>query len=945
MKIMFPPGSMSGNERFRMIFVVTLVMLFWNSPAMGQAVKSDRRVQGSRITFTLSNDKVEYSLLVDSNRIISDKLVAQPSWSKRYGAVSSPIETDADFSLEVMWTDWQAPKKINNAENPVVFTKSDFRVDKYEFTDLENGVKQLTLSLQGKDIPVLLGVLLQLDPKSFYVRRKVTISDTAGAGHFLQRIAPIDADVNGKPSVMKSGGFGQPVALGFGKSGGFFGLEYPASDNSITTGQHRPHVRCMEEIGEKIDSRGVESEWVVEGVAPDENVKLWFMRYVDDIRVAPLRPYTLYNSWYDLRSPEYPKVPEQNVMNEKNIFRIIDLIRKNMIEKHDIQLDAFVLDDGWDVYESDWVLREKMFPRGLKPISDELKKTNTGLGLWLGPTGGYSFRMKRIDWMKSRGYEVVGHTRNTAMMCLGGTKYGELFRKRTVDFVAKEGVSFFKWDGIQFSCSEPDHGHPVGIYSRRAVMESLIDKVRAVREKNPNVFLNITSGTWLSPWWVKYANQIWMQGQDYGYADVPSISPRDAAITYRDFVLYDDFNNQNMWFPIANLMTHGIIKGNLEMLGGREEPLDKFTNEALLYFARGVSMWELYISPDILTDGEWNAMSEAMHWARDRFPILSTTEMAGGDPTKGATYGYVHFRGVKGIVAARNPSIEPRPLRVTLSSSLGLDPSASSLVLERVYPTRWVSPKLYKAGSVVDLALDGYETAIYELYPLAEATWPLVAGVPFDVVKSDADGEHVSIYGTNRDAAVLNGDKIKGTLVNNREESMGAVLKKHLKRPEPLNTSSLRFTTNKNGIGAEYTLDPSVREGLLSILLTPSPGGAATRPPQVQISIDGASDTAKFEKGESASTWYTCKVQAGRHITKITVLSRDQSQTWSGHASVWMICQQQQEGIDITFKPLTSFTKRPMPPRPFPLGVVAKNIKLGEAELGGSRTGPPLNKR
>ena len=64
-------------------------------------------------------------------------------------------------------------------------------------------------------------------------------------------------------------------------------------------------------------------------------------------------------------------------------------------------------------------------------------------------------------------------------------------------------------------------------------MESVIDKCQAVRKKNPNIFLNITSGTWLSPWWVQYANTIWMQGADYGFSDVPSISQRDAAITYK----------------------------------------------------------------------------------------------------------------------------------------------------------------------------------------------------------------------------------------------------------------------------------------------------------------------------------------------------------------------------------------------------------------------------
>lgn len=144
----------------------------------------------------------------------------------------------------------------------------------------------------------------------------------------------------------------------------------------------------------------------------------------------------------------------------------------------------------------------------LKPIADTLKKMGTNLGIWFGPTGGYSFRMKRVSWMKQHGYEVVGETRDNAMLCLAGKNYSQLFEKRVTDMVRNDGMAYFKWDGIQFSCSEPDHGHSTGIYSRRAVLESVIDKCKAVRTVNPDVYLNITSGTWLSPWWVKYANQI-----------------------------------------------------------------------------------------------------------------------------------------------------------------------------------------------------------------------------------------------------------------------------------------------------------------------------------------------------------------------------------------------------------------------------------------------------
>ena len=336
-----------------------------------------------------------------------------------------------------------------------------------------------------------------------------------------------------------------------------------------------------------------------------------------------------------------------------------------------------------------------------------------------------------------------------------------LFEKRTTD-LAKQGVGYFKWDGIQFSSSEPGSGHAVGYLSRRAAMESVIEKCKAVREVNPNEYLNITSGTWMSPWWLKYANQIWMQGQDYGYADVPSVNERDGAITYKDFVLYDDFHNQDLWFPVSNLMTHGVIKGNLERLGGKDDPLEKFANDAVFYFGRGVSMYEMYISPDLLNPKEWKVLSKSLTWAKDRFPVLNKTYMEGGDPTKGETYAYVHFKNDSGIIAARNPVMQPQSISIKLDPAKGMADSASSLVLERTYPTHWISPDLYAAGTTITIPLQGYEAAIYEVYPLKDAKRPLLAGADFEVKK--ADERHYSLHllaSDNNDKIFKSGNDMK----------------------------------------------------------------------------------------------------------------------------------------------------------------------------------------
>jgi hypothetical protein len=538
-----------------LIFIFSLIVFQLGA----QDVKTITIENGKVQVFQMSNECITLKVVVRDNRFEGDSLIGNAAWMESQGASPFLLYTDGGFGIQFTWTDWQAPKKIFNADNPVIFGKNDMDLTAVTLHKIENGGAELVLTFHGNNNPLLMKMTYRLEPGTFYFKRKIAVSDTVFGYHFLEKMMALDATVTGlsrsgiragskmfeessasstplqsgtaaiyhpDPVMLrKAGDFGQPVALVFQQSGAFFGLEYPASENRASLqGIYQAKVQCSKEYGMKVGKNPVESDWTVEALVPSKNVKDWFFRYVDAIRVAPARPYTLYNSWYDLRSPEYPKVEPNHVMNEKNVFDIIGLFRKNMIDKHNIHLDAFVLDDGWDVYQSDWMLRKDMFPQGLKPISDTLKKMGTDLGIWFGPTGGYSFRMKRVDWMKNHGYEVVGKGRDYAMMCLGGKNYSYLFNKRVTDFTRDEGIAYFKWDGIQFSCSEADHGHPVGIYSRTAILDSLIAKCNAVRAINPATYLNITSGTWLSPWWVKYANQIWMQGADYGYADVPSIS-------------------------------------------------------------------------------------------------------------------------------------------------------------------------------------------------------------------------------------------------------------------------------------------------------------------------------------------------------------------------------------------------------------------------------------
>jgi len=883
----------------------------------------------------LQNEQVRCTIRIQGDAFLGDRLETQRAWALGNDGSIASIETDGDFAIDLMYTDWDAPGKANNADNLITMTKSSFSYRRHETRESSDGAKELSLYFGGVGHSIRLLMTYRLEPKAFYVKRNVALLDSSGSGHFVRFFWPRSGEVAGVTKIVKEGGFGQPVAVLLKNGGAFFGVEYPASDNRLTALPKGIFaLRCGEEWGEQIGKRWIQSDWSVEGITPDPYVKLWFSKYVDNIRVAPLKSFSLYNSWYDLRSPEYPRWSKENVMSEQTSFKMVDILRRNMIEKHHIQLDAFVLDDGWDVYKSDWVLRKEQWPNGLKPLADELKKTNTSLGIWIGPTGGYSFHSQRFGWMKEHGYETVGN-----MMCVGGKNYSALLRDRVGDFVQNDGVGYFKWDGIQFSCSEPNHGHPVDVYSRRSVLNSVASMAKAARDRDPNVFLNITSGTWMSPWWVKYANTIWMQGADYGFADVPSISMRDGAITYRDFVLYEDWKLKGLWFPIANLMTHGIIKGKHFSVGDAAEPLDKFTDDVLLYFARGVAMYELYISPDILSDGEWTSISRSMAWARKSFDVLMNTELVGGNPMKGESYGYVHFKGNRGIIAARNPVIEASKLEVELAISQGLDSKASSLVLQRLYPTRWTSPKVYKAGDKLTLPLEGFETAVYELFPLADATEPLLAGAVFDMVGQENSAWKVSVHSVAPEARILNPSVLKSaaeasrsirTLVDGLKNSVTADLVKGV----TINGSQ----GEKGSMKVDLTVGGNLSDAMVAVLLAQDNSTKVKVPLKVAAQVDGLDAAVSTEYQEGKSQWYKIAVTPGKHTVSLTIAPAKDSLTWRGKATLWFVSRQKQNSKAIELVLNQMPTERSLPPTVWPAGEVRKNVKLGEVKLSTPKT-------
>ncbi|MBM3298108.1 MAG: hypothetical protein FJY83_10990, partial [Candidatus Aminicenantes bacterium] len=249
----------------------------------------------------LSNDLLRAAVRVENGRLAGERLEIPR-------AEGPFLENDSGFAVELVWNGWRAPGKANNGDVFCVLGPADFRLKGSKKRSDEGG-QEWSLLFEG---PAHLGLELtvRLNHGTRTLRRRLRVFERGRplpytkregtSGHLLHALYAYDARLSGNPRGIKTGGFGQPVALALEGGGAFAGLEWPSADNALILEAQGARLRCGQEIGERVDSEGVTGEWAALALTPDDRVKEGFLRYLDEIRAAPLRPYTLYNTWYDL---------------------------------------------------------------------------------------------------------------------------------------------------------------------------------------------------------------------------------------------------------------------------------------------------------------------------------------------------------------------------------------------------------------------------------------------------------------------------------------------------------------------------------------------------------------------------------------------------------------------------------------------------------------------
>jgi hypothetical protein len=473
----------------------------------------------------------------------------------------------------------------------------------------------------------------------------------------------------------------------------FFGFESPLSASAVADGRATAWLaRTLPlEAGNSITYSSVV------GVAAPGQMRREFLSYIEQERAHPYRTFLHYNSWYD--------IGYGNRFDEADALDRVHAFGEELVNKRGVKLDSFLFDDGWDDTTTLWQFNPGL-PHGFTKIHQVAASYGFGIGVWLSPWGGYQeAKRQRIAAGEKAGYETVN-----GGFALSAPKYYQLFESTCLDMITKYGVNQFKFDGT----GNAGTVFPGSLFD--SDFSAAIHLIERLRQQEPGIFINLTTGTWPSPFWLRYADSIWRGGNDHSFDGVGSW--RQKWITYRDEQTYKNIVQGGPLYPLNSLMLHGIIYAqkakNLDT-----DPGNDFRDEVRSYFGTGTQLQEMYVTPGLLSQKNWDDLAEAARWSRANEQVLKDMHWIGGDPAKLEVYGWAAWMPEKGIVTLRNPSDKPQEFSLDVAKAFELPPGAAQKYRAH---SPWVEDKAaaaieLRAGTPHRFTLEPFEVVTLDIVP------------------------------------------------------------------------------------------------------------------------------------------------------------------------------------------------------------------------------------
>ena len=193
--------------------------------------------------------------------------------------------------------------------------------------------------------------------------------------------------------------------------------------------------------------------------------------------VSANRPVTL-NVW-------------EAVYFEQDVDRLIDLAERAAA----VGVERYVLDDGWfgarrDEHAGlgDWTVSPDVWPRGLHPLVDRVRKLGMQFGLWFEPemvNPDSDLARAHPEWIMSARAEWPVESRHQQVLNLGIPGAYEHVKSQILAVLDEYDIGYIKWDhnrDLIEAGDQTDGGRP-GVHAQTLAFYRLLDELRAAHPK------------------------------------------------------------------------------------------------------------------------------------------------------------------------------------------------------------------------------------------------------------------------------------------------------------------------------------------------------------------------------------------------------------------------------------------------------------------------------
>ncbi|CAE7495146.1 clpX [Symbiodinium microadriaticum] len=176
------------------------------------------------------------------------------------------------------------------------------------------------------------------------------------------------------------------------------------------------------------------------------------------------------------------------------------------------------------------------------------------------------------------------------------------------------------------------------------------------------IWINLTTGTWPSPFFLLWVDSIWRGHRDvlaFSEDERPGLTIRQRWQLFRECIISAAIVQRARFFPISRLMIHGAVlskHGDARALGLHLANELDWAQEVWSHASLGLLLQELYVSPDLMDPGRWDVLAEALQWARKNSLTLEDTHWAIFRACEMGPYGWAAWRDGLGFLTLRNPS-------------------------------------------------------------------------------------------------------------------------------------------------------------------------------------------------------------------------------------------------------------------------------------------------